>query len=252
MNKILWLTTLALLPCAGSTDERHVDGVAAPAAVRQRVASNMSVTAGSLQPMCIQPIFVRDSPTDTHPTGAAYVIGRKEAETQWTKKAGIVFTWREPRFVDDPAFKVVTVGDQEAKLLATVQDAGCIEVFFIQDFNPPRSHGGASTWESGKPDAQIIISDASVTAPGPGHDTVFLAHELGHVMGLGHPVMPLGLIPSSTNTLMCVSDLGVPRPARNSQENVDNARKALKGFKLVPPSAPPDCKASADCGPCPE
>jgi hypothetical protein len=78
-----------------------------------------------------------------------------------------------------------------------------------------------------------------------------LAHELGHVVGIGHPVMPLGLFKASTNTVMCTSSAISSHPERNSADNLAHVGNPLFTFKLAPKPQPPSCQNSSDCGACP-
>ncbi len=58
---------------------------------------------------------------------------------------------------------------------------GDLVIYFVQATNPP--NGGCATHPSGRPGA-IVVQPPTATASGAAPFT--LAHEVGHVLGLGH------------------------------------------------------------------
>lgn len=199
--------------------------------------------------LCIQPVRIRSSIWDFNPTGAGLAFGQPGANAQWAK-ADVVFDWRPWMTVTNAGWKIATGGNsaEEADIRASVNEANCIEVFFVQNFDPVDSHGGGATWSSGTASAKIISSDGNAVN---GVDFTHLAHELGHVLNLGHPNAPGSLSDSSTNSLMCPSGWNNDNPPRNSQWNKDHVSNPLLQFIFKVRSPGPDCNHDPDCGACP-
>ena len=81
----------------------------------------------------------------------------------------------------DEAFAVVSARE-EFILRKKVDDADCVEVFFVPEFSPSNLHGGGATWLVGVEGAKVIISDEQVNCS-PDEDGVDLTH-------LAHQVLP--------------------------------------------------------------
>lgn len=205
------------------------------------------------QNLCLQPVRIGrltwhwDWPVPTlqsEYTGDGLNFGMPGANSQWAK-ADVNFTVRDWKTVwrsDLFDFSTTEAGD----LLDEVDDADCVEVYFVEGDNGMHTNwGGGATFWSGESYTKIISSDGNVP---PSIDLTHLAHELGHAMDLPHPTGAAGV---STNTLMCPSGFLNDNPARNSQENEDNLSNPLLTFSLKLISAGPDCVNSADCGACP-
>ena len=197
--------------------------------------------------LCIQPVRIRSGAADPTPTGLGLAFGLPGANTQWNK-ADVVFQVRDWMFINNAALKVATSGAEEDTIRASIDVADCIEVFFVENFDPVSLHGGGATWSSGTANAKIISSDGNATF---GVDLTHLAHELGHVLNMGHPGNPNGLFNSSTNTLMCPSGWHNDNPRRNSTDNKNHVSNPLLVWTIKVISPGPDCNASADCGACP-
>lgn len=187
-------------------------------------------------------------------TGDGLAFGQPGAKAEWAK-ADVVFNYRDWKTLWKPGFWVVdTNGNltstEQSDLLDEVNDDDCIEVYFIDEFDPVSWGGGGATWGSGTAGSKIITSDANADG---GIDFNHLAHELGHVMGLRHPnsAATANAVPASTGTLMCPSGFLNDNPSVNSQENENNLSNPLFQFALKVISAGPDCQNSADCGACP-
>lgn len=183
-------------------------------------------------------------------TGTGLAFGQPGANTQWAK-ADVVFTYREWKTLWKSSYWVTTdAGTEEESLRAEVDDSDCIEVFFVDDFDPEDAHGGGAAWGGGTAGSKIITSDANQRY---GVDFTHLAHELGHVIGLHHPWedATANLYPASTGTLMCGSGFRNDNPTKNSQENKDNVSNPLFTFAFKLRTAGPDCQDDADCGACP-
>ena len=197
--------------------------------------------------LCLQPVRIRSGVADPAPTGAGLAFGMPGANTQWNK-ADVVFQVRDWMTVDNADLKVAGSRAEEDAIRDSVEVGDCIEIFFIENFDPENLHGGGVTSRSGLADAQIISSDGNATF---GVDVTHLAHELGHVLNMGHPGDAFGLYDPSTNTLMCPSGWHNDNPDRNSRDNVSNISNPLLIWTLKARSAGPDCTSSADCGRCP-
>jgi hypothetical protein len=177
-------------------------------------------------------------------TGAGLDFGLPQVHEQW-RKADVVVTvndWQTIWDVDYWVFEALELG----ALLAQVNVADAIEVFFVYDFLPPCLWGMGGTVGLGTAHSKIVSSDGNARG---GIDFTHLAHELGHAFGLPHPDGSPGV---STGTLMCPSGCLNDNPQINSQENKDNISNPLFTFTFKRVSPGPDCLDSADCGPCPD
>lgn len=189
--------------------------------------------------LCIQRVNIAGSGT-IRPTGKGYDIGWNGVETQWGK-GGIRFDVRPNwKTLSNVSLRMIRNLDEAAVLRNSFTDDRCVEVFFVHSYF---EGGGGRTFSLGLETAKIITSDRI-----PANNITHLAHEMGHVMGLGE---------SATNELMCPSGSN-DNPRKNSWENINAARHALTTFKLsvangtlrgVGPG--PDCNLSQDCGGCP-
>lgn len=196
--------------------------------------------------LCLQPVRIRAATTDASTTGAGLAFGLTQANAEWAK-TDIVFEIRPWKTITNASLKIVDNATEESQIRASVQDDDCIEVFFIENFNPEDTHGGGATWASGTASAQIISSDGNATG---GIDFTHLAHELGHVLALGHPSGSTGLVSGNTGTLMCPSGWHHDNPTKNSLGNKYHQGNPLLRFAIKARSVGPDCTANADCGPC--
>jgi hypothetical protein len=218
--------------------------------------------------LCVQPVFIgRFRVINNFPwgpvtisvetTGDGLAFGQPGAQTQWAK-ADAGFEYRDPKMLWKTGYWVVDTNPdnsntaEQLNLLGEVDDDDCIELYFIDEFDPVSWGGAGATWGSGMAGSKIISSDANAAG---GVDLNHLAHELGHVMGLCHPGEecrdPVNTVPASTGTVMCPSGYLNDNPGVNSQENANNLSNPLFQFTLKVRSAGPDCQDSADCGACP-
>lgn len=134
--------------------------------------------------ICVQPMFVRTGPSDSSPTGSSLPTLMENAEGIWAKYC-ITFDVQEPIYVDDADLKVLMTSEA-SELRATVDDDDCIEVFFIASWSPEDTYGGGAAWSGGTASAKIIIADNVLDVEPPSYNNP--AHELGHALGLCHPV----------------------------------------------------------------
>jgi hypothetical protein len=201
--------------------------------------------------LCLQPVGIRSSAADPNPTGAGLAFGMPGANTQWNK-ADVVFAVRDWMYVTNSAWKIASTlangtSAEETAIKGSVNADDCIEIFFVENFDPESAHGGGATWGSGTAAAKIISSDGNATF---GVDLTHLAHELGHVLNMGHPGNPGSLFNASTGTLMCPSGWHNDNPKINSVDNANNVSNPLLRLVIKFKSPGPDCNGSATCGLC--
>lgn len=210
--------------------------------------------------LCLQPVRIGYFTSSggwppifsVHYSGDGLAFGLPGAQTEWGK-ADVVFTVREWKTVFNVAYSTLT-SSEEAALRATVNDADCVEIFFVDQLSPNSMWGGGATWGGGTADTKIISSDQNADF---GIDATHLAHEIGHAITLKHPGegFPNASAPhrvdGSTGTLMCPSGFMNDNPQVNSQWNKDSVQNPLFTFaiKVVGPNV--DCQNDADCGACP-
>lgn len=164
------------------------------------------------------------------------------------------FTKRAFHYEVNAAWKTITADAQEEDDLRNSYDnPDCVEVFFVEHWDPEGAHGGGATWSSGTASAKIITSDENDN----GIDLHHLAHELGHAVGLKHPgsgcpdpVDCPTLYDGSSGTVLCGSGYENDNPDVQSQENGDNANNPLMTFPTLDLCENPDCADSTNCGPC--
>jgi hypothetical protein len=209
--------------------------------------------------LCVQPVRIVSSELLPWPpyhiipryTGDGLSFGQPGANTQWNK-ADLTFNWNPWETVIDPSLWAFEE-DEAATLLATVDDPDCVEVFFVDSFEPTVFWGGGGSFDSGLSSAKIISTDQNAEG---GVDLTHLAHELGHSVSLCHPgdwwcEELEGMNPSSTGTLMCPSGFGNDNPTLNSSENESGVSNPLLTMSLKRVTPGPDCINDLDCGPCP-
>ena len=201
--------------------------------------------------ICVVPISIKDSATDSSPTGAGLPFGWPGVEEQWSK-ANVRFDLKPMQTIVDADLKSVTQAEMQ-DLIASFDVDDCVEIFFAETFIPGALFGGGVTFSSGMSEAKIVSSDANANDI----DFTHLAHEMGHAMGLTHPGdgNPSAARPNvtdgSSGTLMCPSGFMNDNPDVNSEENADNLSNPLFKLQLrrgTPQTA--DCEDSPDCGGC--
>ena len=200
--------------------------------------------------LCVQPIRLKDSANDRNPTGSGLNFGARGLRHQW-ERFGVIFEARPWKTLVEPDLKVLSTRAEKDSLWAKVNESDCIEVYFIENFDPASSHGGGYAGPLGAANAKVVSSDGNNN----GIDRTHLAHELGHVMGLGHPNSGSGAgwASGNTGTLMCGSGFRRDNPTRNSTQNLDNISNPLfrYGLRVIKPgSGRANCNDNSDCGSC--
>ncbi len=180
-------------------------GAAAGVAVGA-AASKGGGQQGNARSVDLQPVFFRDSATDAAPTGGSWSRRFGPSNTIWGK-LGVTYSESSPVFVDDANLK--TAGTDRAErdaVRGAHSDNGKVCVFLTD--NDLAEAGGGATVGGGAAGAKIAMSDR-------GTSTTLLAHELGHVLGLGHP--PDG---ADADTIMQPSgSIDADNPTRNTIGN---------------------------------
>lgn len=159
---------------------------------------------GHARSVDLQPVFFRSSAADTSPTGTSWTRRFAAAVPIWSK-LGVSYTASSAVTLTDAANK--TAGNSDAELLRIMglRSGAGIEIFMVD--NDINHQGGAATAGSGS-NATAVLSDRGTS------DTI-LAHELGHVLGLGHP--PSG---ADSNTIMTpTGSHSIANPTRNTMNN---------------------------------
>ena len=147
---------------------------------RSTISSNLTPTVctnpGASRTLDLQPIFLRLNAADASPTGTTFNSRFNKANEIWGK-LGVTFNKLSPVTIDTP---LKTSGGSDPEILAVMalRSSSGVEVFFVD--NDVAGQGGAATLQTGcNGNEKTIIADRGTS------DTI-LAHEMGHVMGLGH------------------------------------------------------------------
>lgn len=209
---------------------------------------------GPVKRLCVQPVGVKDSANDPSPTGTAFPLLMDEAREMW-ERACVRFDVKDFEYLIDPQAKTLTASfdntsaefQEMLDVINSVDDEDCVEVFFIESWTNPGLFGGGATFSSGTASAKILTSDQNDN----GVDFNHLAHELGHVLGLGHPGnVTDGLTDGTPGTVMCPSGFLNDNPDVQSEQNKNNASNPLLTFPLEICCDDLDCTDASDCGSC--
>lgn len=185
------------------TNRPHGNEVAEQAAASPAPAC---ANPGSSRTVDVQPVTFKSSASDPNPTGTSWSRRLRSANTIWGK-LGVSFSALSTVEKVDATRKTASGATlADFNNIRSVHNGSGIEVFLVD--NDMSSRGGGGTIHSGSASAQIVLSDRGTS------DTL-LAHELGHVLGLGHP--PGG---ADTNTIMTPSGSNSSaNPTRNTMGN---------------------------------
>ena len=177
----------------------------------------------SKRQLTLQPVFL-SADGATPPTGADFYPGVHNANALWGKCC-IEFVTRCPIYVDNQDWRVAT--QAEAIAFKDSRDvSNAIEVFIVEEFSPLSMWGGGATWASGTATAKIVSTDNQLPL-----NQNHMAHELGHVLGLGHPGdSGDGLTDGCNGSLMEPSGFFADNPGFQCEGNCNNASNPLLRF----------------------
>jgi hypothetical protein len=172
-----------------------------------------SPASGGAAPPCVpgvirradlRPIFFKDAPADPAPTGRTWLRRLLPSNTIW-QKLGVTFTALSPITMVDPLNKTAGSTEAERDRVYALWSGPGIGIFALD--NDLADAGGGETLGQGA-GAKVAMADR-------GTSNTLLAHELGHVLGLGHPPAD-----ADSNTIMEPSGShSSPNPTRNTLGN---------------------------------
>jgi hypothetical protein len=161
--------------------------------------------AGNARTVDVQPVFFKSSAADAAPTGGSWAGRFAQSNTIWGK-LGVTFNALATVTLVDAARKTAGNDITEYNNIRAARNGAGVEVFMVD--NDINFLGGGGTIQGGTANAQIVLSDR-------GTSNTLLAHELGHVLGLGHP--PGG---ADANTIMTpTGSHSAANPTRNTIGN---------------------------------
>jgi hypothetical protein len=172
----------------------------------------------------IRPVFIgRPSalPYLNRPTGASFYPLIDRANEIWRKCCIQFNVLCPPRYVEDADYRVLTTGETSA-LRNEIDEENAIEVFVVSTWDPEDQYGGGATWSSGTADSKVITADNQLPL-----NENHLAHELGHVLGLGHPGADDDLVDGCVGSIMEPSGFYADNPSEQCWSNCRNASNPL-------------------------
>ena len=178
---------------------------------------------GESRSLDVQPVCLRTDASDASPTGATWSSRFDEANRIWGK-LGVTFNALSAVTIDT-ALKTRGGNLAERNRIRALRSGSGVEVFMVD--NDMNGSGGGAATGSGTAAAKVVIADRGTS------DTL-LAHELGHVLGLGHNGNR-----SDPNTIMDPSSShSTANPTRNTMVNYGFIRfPAASGSTCLDPDA---------------
>jgi hypothetical protein len=158
-----------------------------------------------LRQVDVQPVTFKDDDSDPNPTGVSWPTRQGWTENIWGK-LGVRFTAANPVEIVSADLKTAG-GDRASRDKVRASWSGAAVGVFLVD-NDVADAGGGGTVGGGAAGAKIALSDR-------GGSVTLLAHEMGHVLGLGHPPAD-----ADSNTVMEPSGSNdADNPTRNTLDN---------------------------------
>lgn len=213
----------------------------------------------------IQPVFIGTGPTDSTATGSAFPELMGRAIELWNRCGSVQcvnFVVNEPRYINNPAYKVLETEAEADSLIAEVSVANAVEVFVVERMDFVCDWGGGICFNVGSASAKIVSCDQQLSVPNPcpcsdwcpatcfpcppcqiGDVNYYhLAHELGHALNLDHPGFHRwGLAEGVAGSNMEPSGFCCDNPNVQSARNCRNATSPLMFWgDLVPCFGVPD------------
>lgn len=194
-------------------DERAITGASiggiiggVPGAIIGGAIGYASCTPGQQRSVDLQPVVFRSSAADPTPTGGSWSRRFRLSNTIWNK-LGVQLTAASAVTITDPVLKSAGSNRAERDSIRAAHDDASKVCVFLTD-NDLADAGGGGTVGGGAAGAKIALSDR-------GTSNTLLAHELGHVLGLGHPPGD-----ADANTIMEASGSNAAdNPTRNTIGN---------------------------------
>jgi hypothetical protein len=137
------------------------------------------IRLSSKRQLTLQPVFLSADGT-TPPTGEDFYPGLRTANELWGRCC-IEFVADCPIYVDEQDWRVATM-NEAIDFKDGTNMSNAVEVFIVGELDPVDLWGGGATWASGTATAKIVSTDNQLPL-----NQHHMAHELGHVLGLGHP-----------------------------------------------------------------
>jgi hypothetical protein len=174
---------------------------------------------GQARTVPVEPVTFKASADDAAPTGVTLAARFASMVAVWSK-LGVSFTQAPTVELVDVRLKTGGGVRQERDEIRTKHTANAAVTLFLVD-NALPENGGGTTVGAG-PGAKILLSDR-------GRSTTVLAHEMGHAMGLDHPVPG-----ADQNTIMTpTGSMDIDNPTRNPIANYQTLTWPLTGLQTV-------------------